>query len=86
MANLTTTGALNLPNLSYHRRNISHQRQEQRILSNRPRKEDVPVLPHEYEMTKTGQRFLLFDSGVGYINRMFVLATNDGIDILANSS
>ena len=85
MANLTPTAAVNLPNLSNLRRNIRRQRQEQNILPNPPRKEDVPVLPHEYQMTGTGERFLLFDSGVGDINRMFIFATNDGIDMLANS-
>ena len=33
-----------------------------------------------------GERFLLFDSGVGDINRMFIFATNDEIDMLADSS
>ena len=86
MANLTLTAAVNLPDLSNLRRNIRHQRQEQNILPNPPRKEDVPVLPHEYQMTGTSERFLLFDSGVGDINRMFIFAANDGIDMLANSS
>ena len=43
-------------------------------------------LPHEYQMTGTGERFLLFNSGVGDINRMFVFVANDGIDMLANFS
>ena len=46
----------------------------------------MPVLPHEYQMTGTGERYLIFDSGVGNINRMFIFTTNDGIDILVNSS
>ena len=37
-------------------------------------------------MTGTGERFFLFDSGVRDIYRMFIFATNDGIDILASSS
>ena len=40
------------------------ERQEQNILQNPPRKEDVPVLPHEYQMTGTCERFLISDSGV----------------------
>ena len=86
LANLTPAGAVNLPNLSNLRRSIRRQRQEQNILSNPPRKEDVPVLPLEYQMTGIGERFLLFDSGVGDINRMFIFATNDGIAMLDNSS
>ena len=37
-------------------------------------------------MTGTDERFLLFDSGVGDINRMLIFATNNGIDMLATSS
>ena len=44
------------------------------------------MLPHEYQMTGTVERFLLFDTGVGDVNRMLVFATDDGIDMLANSS
>ena len=46
----------------------------------------MPVLPHEYKMTGTSARYLLFDSGADDINRMFRFVTNDGIDMLANSS
>ena len=82
----TELANLNLPNLDNLRRNIHRHRQEQNILPNLPRKEDLSVLPHEYQMTGTGERFLLFDSGEGDINRMFIFATNYGIDMLANSS
>ena len=37
-------------------------------------------------MTGTGDRFLLFDSDVGDINRKFIFTTNDEKDMLANSS
>ena len=84
LANLTPTAAVNT-NLSNLRPNI-RQRQEQNFLSNPPRKEDVLMLPYEYQMTGAAKRFLLFDSGVGDINRMFIFATNDGVDMLANSS
>ena len=57
--------------------------QEQNIFPNPRRKEDVPVLPLEYQMTGTGKRFLLFDSGVGDVSRMFLFATNDGKDMLS---
>ena len=46
----------------------------------------MPVLHHVYQMTGTGEISLLFNSGVVDINRMFIVATNDGIDTLANSS
>ena len=40
----------------------------------------------KYQMTGTGERFLLFDSSVEDTNRMFTFATNAGIAMLANSS
>ena len=46
----------------------------------------MTVLPIEYQMTGTGERFLLFDSGVGNTNRMSIFATNGAIVIHANSS
>ena len=46
----------------------------------------MPVLPHEYQMTGTDERALLFDSGVVDITSTFISATSDGIDMLANSS
>lgn len=46
-------------------------------LTNPPRKKDMSVLHHEYQMTGTGEIFLLFNSGVVDINRMFIVAAND---------
>ena len=86
LANLTSTVAVNLPNLSNLRRNILLQRQEKNILPNPLRKEDVPMLVLEYQMTGTSERFLLFDSGVGDLDILFIFATNNGINMLANSS
>ena len=37
-------------------------------------------------MTETGERFFLFDIGVGDINRMLLFAADDGIDMIAISS
>ena len=86
LANLAPSVTVNLPNLSNLRRNILRQRQEQNTLPNPPRKEDVPVLAHEYQMTGTSERFLLFDSGAGDLDIMFIFATNNGIDMFSNSS
>ena len=59
LTNVTAAAAVNLPNLSNLRRNIRHQRQQPVILPAPLRKEDVPVLPHQYQMTATGERFLV---------------------------
>ena len=65
---------------------LCSERLEYNILPNLSRKENVPVLPHQYQMTVAVERFLLFDSAIRNINRMFILATDDGIAMLANSS
>ena len=64
---------------------LAHLTPTVNILPNPPRKEDVPLLPLEYQMTATGKIFLLFYISSGDINRMFIIATYDGIDILGNS-
>ena len=86
LANLTPTASVNLRNLSNLRQNIRRQRQEKIILSVPQRKEDYASVTHEYRMTGTGERFLLFDSGLGDINRMFLFPTNNGKGFIANSS
>ena len=48
--------------------------------------QEIPDLPHDYQMTGAGERLLLFDSGIGDTNRMFIFPTNDTIDMLGNCS
>ena len=50
------------------------------------RREDIPVLPNDFQRTDRGDRFLLFDSGVGDINRIIIFATDNSISLLAESS
>ena len=85
LTNVTPTAAVNLPNLNTLRRNIRLQRQEGNILPNPLRKEDIPVLLQQCQVTATGDRFLLYDSGVGDVNRMFIFVTDGALDLLAHS-
>ena len=82
--NITPTAAVNLPNLNTLRRNIRLQRQEGNILLNPLRREDIPVLP-QCQVTATSDRFLLYDSGIGDVNRMFIFVTDGALDLLARS-
>ena len=50
------------------------------------RREDIPVLPNDFQRTDRGDRFLLFDSGVGDINRIIIFATDNSISLLAENS
>ena len=85
LQNITPAAAVNLPPLSSMRRNIRLQRQDRNVLPNPLRREDIPVLPQQYQLTAAGGQFLIFDSGVGDVNRMFIFATHEALDLLANS-
>ena len=50
------------------------------------RSEDIPVLPERYQVTKAGEQFLNFDSGVGDNKRILIFATQQGIHFLSNNS
>ena len=49
------------------------------------RREDIPFLPNNYQVTNRGDRFLLFGSGIGDVNRLILFATNDAIRLLATN-
>ena len=48
------------------------------------RREDIPVLPNNYQINR-GDRFLLFDCGVGDVNRLIIFATNDAIRLITTN-
>ena len=60
------------------RRDIRRQRDDHKMPA-------VPVLPNNYKVTNRGDRFLLFDSGVGDVNRLIIFATNDAIRLHATN-
>ena len=43
----------------------------------------IPVLPAQYQRIKNGEQFLLYDSGVGDINRILIFASNQAIQLQA---
>ena len=62
---VTPAAAVQLPHIQHLRRNIRYQRRDDQILPNPLRKEDIPPLPQQYQVTPTGERFLLHDGGLG---------------------
>ena len=44
------------------------------------------MLPERYLVTKAGEQFLIFDSGVGDNERILIFATQQGIHFLFNNS
>ena len=67
------------------RRNILRQRDDHDMPAVPQRRQDISVLPNNYQVTNRGDSFLLFDSGVGDVNRLIIFATNDAIRLLATN-
>ena len=44
------------------------------------------MLPERYQVTKAGEQFLIFDSGVGDNEHILIIATQHGIRFLSNNS
>ena len=85
LRNVSEATAVALPSLSNMRRNIRRQRDDHNMPAVPQQREDIPVLPNNYQITNRGDRFLLFDSGVGDVNRLILFATNDAIRLLATN-
>jgi hypothetical protein len=82
---ISQSAAVQLPQILHIKRCIRSQRQVRNILANPQRREDIPILPQQYQLTNNGDQFLLFDSGVEVADRIFIFATQQGLDLLANN-
>ena len=69
LGNISADAAANLPSISTMRQNIRKAREDGNIPQIR---EGVPVLPNEYQLTKSGEPFSMFDSGEGNPESMFI--------------
>ena len=49
------------------------------------RKEDIPMLPQQFQLTKNGEQFFLRGSGLEDEQRIFVFATQQGIYLLGEN-
>ena len=86
LVGVSAAAAVNLPALHHMRRTIRGQRQTNENLPPLPASiAAIPVLPVEYQTTLSGQQFLLYDSGVGDVNRIFVFGSPDGVSLLQRS-
>ena len=86
LQNISETAAVNLPQINNLKRTIHSQRKDNDLPPTPLRREDIPVLPERHLVTKTGEIFLIFDSGVGDNERILILATQQGIHFLSNNS
>lgn len=83
MASATTSA--NLPRLENLRRTLRHQRQDNDRPPNPIARGAIPELPPPYQQTSNGERFLLFDSGIGDENRIIIFATDQALQLMRNS-
>ena len=71
--------AVNLSRIEHVRRTIRRYREgDPAVPQNRA---DVPVIQNEFQSTSNGDRFLLYDSGVGDANRIIIFATDECLDL-----
>ena len=76
LRNTSEEAAANLPSLDALKRNIRHAREERNMLQNPQTPKEIPVLPQEYQLTTNGNQFLVFDSGIGDPERIFIFASD----------
>ena len=86
LQNISEAAAVNLPQINNLKRTIHSQRKDNDLPPTPLRREDIPVLPERYQVTKAGEQFLIFDSGVGDNERILIFATQQGIRSLSNNS
>lgn len=67
------------------KRKIQSQREDWDGMLNPLRKEDIPMLPQQFQLTKNGEQFFLRGSGLGDEQRIFVFATQQGIYLLGEN-
>ena len=86
LQNILETAAVNLPQINNIKRTIHSQRKGNGLPPTPLRRKDIRVLPERYEVTKAGEQFLIFDSGVGDNECILIFATQQGIHFLSNNS
>ena len=65
LRNISQDAAANIPSTSTLRRNIRKAREDNDVPHNPVTREDIPVLPEQYQNTVAKGPFLICDSGVG---------------------
>ena len=81
----SAAAAVNLPRLENVRRTMRYREGDPGIPANPQNRANVPVIPNDLEITNNGNRFLLYDSGVGDANRIIIFATDQCLDLLKQS-
>ena len=82
---MSEAAAINLPTLHLIRKNIRLQRQVNQQLPIPANREDVPELQRQlqYQRSYANEQFLIFDSGQGDADRIFIFGTNQSLQLLS---
>ena len=80
--NFSEGAATNVPSLDAIKRNIHHAHEERNMLPNPQALEEIQVLPQEYQLTTNGDQFLIFNSGIGDPDRIFIFTSDLGLQFL----
>lgn len=84
LRNISEDAAANLPSTSTLRRNI-HKVREDNMPPNPLSREEIPEIPLDFQNTSAGERFLIFDSGVGDRDRILIFGSDIGLQLLNES-
>ena len=80
LGNISEDTTVNLPLIAKMRRNIYKAREDDKIPQILLNREDTyPYLPNRYLLTKSREPFLMFDSGEGDRESMFIFSSEIGI-------
>lgn len=82
---ISEAAAVNLPNVEHMRRTVRSQKRNEGDMPEPPNRNAIPELPMEYQQTCTGERFLIYDSGIDDANRIFIFGTDHALHLLATS-
>jgi hypothetical protein len=85
LTNISEGAAVNLPIIDHLRRNIRRTRENRDAPPLPANREAIPDLPNEFRITSNGEPFLIFDSGIGDLNRILIFASPQGLQFLSNS-
>ena len=75
LALISEDAAANLPAVSTIQIRIRKVRENQNVIPNPQNRDEIPVLPLEYQQTTNGVQFSIYDSGVGDAERIFIFAS-----------
>ena len=83
LAQASEAVVVNMPRLDNVKRAVRRYRNGNDALPANPHhRAGIPIIPQNFAVTTHGDRFLLYDSGVGDANRILMFATDDALALL----